>query len=161
MGVSFDNASFRLQVSYMNAFSSVIWADFLSAIPILKKLEDSKQLKIIKLVGAIYSVTLLSVGYWVSLMSGVIEAVMLVISAFSGQIIGIFSLAILVPCANWKGTSIGMTVSFAMIMWMTIGRLVVGGNENFLPTSVEGCDNATVALVSQLVQYSDTAKYVN
>lgn len=44
----------------------------------------------------------MGISFGVGLLSGVIESSMLVTSATSGPLLGVFVLAMLIPCCNWK-----------------------------------------------------------
>lgn len=44
----------------------------------------------------------MGISFGVGLLSGVIESSMLVTSATSGPLLGVFILAMLIPCCNWK-----------------------------------------------------------
>lgn len=77
------------------------------------------------------------------MLPGVIESSMLMTSATSGPLLGVFLLAMLVPCANWKGAAIGMVVSHLTSMWLTFGHLSVRIRAESLPLSIDGCTNDT------------------
>lgn len=130
-------------ISGINAFATVIWEDFVSALPTFQNLEDQKQMRLIKVIGIFVATIMMLLAFLVSLLTGIVEAAMLITSATSGQLIGIFLLALLVPAANWKGTTIGFCISLIISIWLTIGHLAIGAPQNFYPTSVEGCDNST------------------
>jgi len=86
--------------------ATVTWEDFLSHLPQFKGMTDKQQLAIIKTVGSIYGVLVMGVAFSVGLLSGVIESSMLMTSATSGPLLGVFLLAILAPMANWKVCSL-------------------------------------------------------
>lgn len=96
----FEN--FSISVSNLNSLATVTWEDFLSQAPAFKNIKDRQQLVIIKILGAIYGVIIMGVSFGVGLLSGVIESSMLMTSATSGPLLGVFVLAMLVPCATNK-----------------------------------------------------------
>ena len=84
---------------------------------------------------------IMGMAFMVSLFSGVIESSMIVTSATSGPLLGIFLLAMFVPCANWKGAASGMISAHCIILWITIGSLSVQRPDDVLKPSIDGCDN--------------------
>ncbi|XP_063989172.1 sodium-coupled monocarboxylate transporter 1 [Diachasmimorpha longicaudata] len=137
------NSALTLAVSNLNSLATVTFEDFLSQIPALSNLKDRQQLQLIKLLGVIYGILIIGASFLVGMLPGVIESSMLMTSATSGPLLGVFLLAMLVPCANWKGAAIGMVVSHLTSMWLTFGHLTVTDGAKALPLSIEGCMNDT------------------
>nr|XP_029716150.1 sodium-coupled monocarboxylate transporter 1 isoform X2 [Aedes albopictus] len=134
------NGALTLNISNINSLATVTWEDFLSLLPGFRKKTDSYQLTVIKLVGTIYAILILGVGFLVGLLSGVIESSVLVLSATSGPLLGVFILAMFVPFANWKGAALGMLVSHGVTVWIVTGRMMyVEVYDSLLSTSIEGC----------------------
>lgn len=134
------NGALTLNISNINSLATVTWEDFLSLVPALRKKSDTHQLNVIKLVGTVYAVVIMGVGFIVGLLSGVIESSMLIISATSGPLLGVFVLAMFIPFANWKGAALGMLASHLSILWIVVGRLIESNvSEPLLDTSIEGC----------------------
>jgi len=77
------------------------------------------------------------------MLSGVIESSMLMTSATSGPLLGVFLLAMLIPCANWKGAAAGIIFSHVTTMWITFGHFTLGTVVEMLPLSTENCHNET------------------
>ena len=137
------NSSLTITVSILNSLATVTFEDFLSQIPAMRDLKDTQQLKIIKLLGIFYGFLVIGVSFLVGMLSGVIESSMLMTSATSGPLLGVFVLAMLVPCANWKGASAGMIFSHVTTLWLTFGRLSLDIPTESLPLSTDGCQNDT------------------
>ncbi|KAM7364289.1 sodium-coupled monocarboxylate transporter 1 isoform 2-T14 [Cochliomyia hominivorax] len=139
------NGALCMMVSNLNSLATVISEDFLTLIPKFKNLPDKQQLNIIKMVTVICGIIIMGVAFCVGLLSGVIESSMMAFSATSGPLLGCFILAMLVPIANWKGTSAGMISACVTILWIIAGSSTVDKTEfnKFLPTSTEGCSNFT------------------
>ncbi|XP_058467270.1 sodium-coupled monocarboxylate transporter 1-like [Malaya genurostris] len=134
------NGALTFNISTLNSLATVTWEDFLSILPSMRKKSDSFQLTVIKIVGSVYAIIIMGVGFLVGLLSGVIESTVLVLSATSGPLLGVFILAMFVPFANWKGAALGMIVSHAVTMWIVAGRMMyVEYSDSLLSTSVEGC----------------------
>lgn len=127
--------------------------------PTFAAYEDTKILRIIKVLGSLIAILMLVVASLVGFIKGIIECSMILISATSGQLVGCFFLAMLVPGANWIGTSIGMVVSLIITLWITIGNIVIRQDDSFLPTSVEGCANSTIINDIKMANASDEISF--
>ncbi|KAI8130172.1 Sodium/iodide cotransporter [Lucilia cuprina] len=139
------NGALCMMVSNLNSLATVISEDFLTLLPKFKNLPDNQQLNVIKTVTVICGIIIMGVAFCVGLFSGVIESSMMAFSATSGPLLGCFILAMLVPIANWKGTSAGMISACAIVLWIVTGSATVdnSASNQFLPTSTEGCSNFT------------------
>lgn len=137
------NSALTLAVSNLNSLATVTFEDFLGQIPSLRNLKDKQQLNFIKLISVIYGVLIIGVSFLVAMLSGVIESSMLMTSATSGPLLGVFLLAMLVPCANWKGAVAGMIFSHITTLWITFGHLTLSNTVETLPLSTENCQNDT------------------
>lgn len=138
------NSALTIAVSNLNSLATVTFEDFLSQIPAFKDLKDTQQLRTIKIIAVVYGFLIIGCSFLVGMLSGVIESSMLMTSATSGPLLGVFVLAMLVPCANWKGASAGMIFSHITTIWITFGRLsVIHPVDETLPLSVDGCNNDT------------------
>lgn len=146
---SLFNGALSFLVSNVNSLSTVTWEDFVSAAPAFKGISDKQQLMIIKIIGIIYSLTIMCLSLTVGLVGGVVEGSLLVTSATSGALLGVFLLAAIFPVANGKGALSGMLMAHFITAWMATGRLLyVNDNVAMLPLSVEKCRNATLSVTS-------------
>lgn len=137
------NSALTLAVSNLNSLATVTFEDFLSHIPAMSDLKDKHQLYAIKIIGVIYGLLIIGISFLVAMLSGVIESSMLMTSATSGPLLGVFLLAMLIPCANWKGAAAGMIFSHVTTMWITFGHLSLGTVIDMLPLSADNCHNET------------------
>ncbi|XP_067619577.1 sodium-coupled monocarboxylate transporter 1 [Eurosta solidaginis] len=139
------NGALCMMVSNLNSLATVCWEDFVSQLPQFKGLNDKQQLFILKIITVICGLIIMGVAFGVGLLSGVIESSLMAFSATSGPLLGCFILAMLVPIANWKGTSAGMISACVFIFWIIGGSATLDktGQNLFLPTSTEGCTNIT------------------
>ncbi|KAB0794839.1 hypothetical protein PPYR_11678 [Photinus pyralis] len=137
------NGALSLNVSNLNSLATVTFEDFLKPIPRLKAMKDIHQLYVIKAIGVVYGFVIMGISFGVGLLSGVIESSMLVTSATSGPLLGVFFLAMLVPCCNWKGAAIGMITSHILTLWITFGGLTIDKPIVVMPLSTEGCNNSS------------------
>ena len=137
------NSALTLAVSNLQSLATVTFEDFLSQMPTFSNLKDTRQLYLIKVIGLIYGLLIIGISFLVGMLPGVIESSMLMTSATSGPLLGVFVLAMLVPCANWKGASAGMIFSHITTLWLTFGRLMLNLPVENLPLSVDSCSNDT------------------
>ncbi|KAJ0170986.1 hypothetical protein K1T71_013758 [Dendrolimus kikuchii] len=142
---SLFNGALSFLVSNVNSLATVTWEDFVSAAPMFKGTTDKQQLRIIKIIGVIYAVMIMCLSLAVGIVGGVVEGSLLVTSATSGALLGVFVLAALCPIANGTGALWGMIASHVLTTWMAAGRLLyINKGIAMLPTSVEGCVNSTL-----------------
>jgi hypothetical protein len=67
------NSALILNVSNLNSLATVTWEDFFAHRSQFKGMSDNKQLRIIKLIGTVYGLMIMGMGFLVGLLSGVIE----------------------------------------------------------------------------------------
>lgn len=129
---------FSMTVSNLNSLAAVTWEDFLLSIGFFRKMNEKRQVFAIKILGVMYAVVTILMAYIISKFSGIIEGAMTVSSAVSGPLVGVFTLAMLVPSANWKGASVGMIVAHIVCITIASGKLFVESPPpQFLNTSIE------------------------
>jgi len=126
-----------MMVSNLNSLATVIWEDFVSQFPKFKGLSDKQQLGILKIISVICGLIIMCVAFGVGFLAGVIESSLLVFSATSGPLLGCFILAMMVPIANWKGTSAGMVTATAFVLWIIGGGMTVTKSNPMLPTNTD------------------------
>lgn len=155
------NSALTLAVSNLNSLATVTFEDFLIHIPALKDMKDTQQLRVIRIIGVIYGLVIIGMSFLVAMLSGVIESSMLMTSATSGPLLGVFILAMLIPCANWKGAAAGMIFSHVTTLWITFGHLSLGTVIDTLPLSTEKCSNETFSsLVTRPISIEDYVQNV-
>ncbi|KAL1449600.1 hypothetical protein WDU94_002091 [Cyamophila willieti] len=111
---------------------------------LVSNLNSMASLVVIKMCGVACGVIVMGMAFVVAHLSGVIEASQLMTSATTGPLLGVFILAMFFPSANWKGAVAGMIVSHVVILWITIGGLLVEKPPiDYLTTSTDGCTNTT------------------
>ncbi|KAJ8715529.1 hypothetical protein PYW07_010011 [Mythimna separata] len=146
---SLFNGALSFLVSNVNSLSTVTWEDFVSFAPAFKGISDKQQLTVIKIIGVIYALIIMCLSLCVGIVGGVVEGSLLVTSATSGALLGVFILAALCPVANGKGALWGMIASHVVTTWMAAGRLLyVNKGVAMLPMSTEQCPNATLSTMT-------------
>ncbi|XP_049823231.1 sodium-coupled monocarboxylate transporter 1 [Aethina tumida] len=141
---SLFNGALSLNVSNLNSLATVTFEDFVRPIPCFKGMKDSHQLWAIKIISVILGLVIMCMAFGVGLLDGVIESSMLVTSATSGPLLGVFIMALLIPCANWKGASAGVISGHIVTLWITFGGLTVTKPPaTLLPLNTSGCSNTS------------------
>ncbi|XP_013147978.1 PREDICTED: sodium-coupled monocarboxylate transporter 2 [Papilio polytes] len=144
---SLFNGALSFLVSNINSLATVTWEDFVSAARPFKGISDKQQLTIIKIIAIIYAILIMCLSLCVGMVGGVVEGSLLVTSATSGALLGVFLLAAMFPVANGKGAICGMIASHVITTWMAAGRLLyVNDKVEMLPLSVEKCPNETISV---------------
>lgn len=134
-------------------------------------MKDVNQLRTIKFIGVVYGIIIMIIAFGVGHLDGVIESSMLLTSATSGPLLGVFLMALLIPCANWKvrisncrnnflqkiqnrqneiyeiyvqGASIGVITGHLITLWITFGGLTIEKPPSkILPLTTDGCTNSS------------------
>ncbi|XP_050306716.1 sodium-coupled monocarboxylate transporter 1 [Anthonomus grandis grandis] len=141
---SLFNGALSLNVSNLNSLATVAFEDFIQPLPVSKGLKDLDQLRCIKIVGVIFALVIMGIAFGIGMLEGVIESSLLVTSATSGPLLGVFIMAMLIPCANWKGASFGVIFGHVIILWITFGGLTVEKPPIVpLPLNTDGCTNTS------------------
>ncbi|CAH0555789.1 unnamed protein product [Brassicogethes aeneus] len=141
---SLFNGALSLNVSNLNSLATVTFEDFVRPIPCFKGMKDSHQLFSIKIISVVYGLVIMGISFGVGLLDGVIESSMLVTSATSGPLLGVFLMALLIPCANWKGASAGVITGHIVTLWITFGGLTITKPPaKMLELNVTGCSNSS------------------
>ncbi|ENN80491.1 hypothetical protein YQE_03095, partial [Dendroctonus ponderosae] len=141
---SLFNGALSLNVSNLNSLATVAFEDFVRPLPCLKGMNDSRQLWSIKFIGVVFALIIMGISFGIGLLEGVIESSMLVTSATSGPLLGVFIMALVIPVANWKGASAGVIMGHIIILWITFGGLTVDKPPaKSLPLNIDGCSNSS------------------
>ncbi|XP_050535997.1 sodium-coupled monocarboxylate transporter 2 isoform X2 [Daktulosphaira vitifoliae] len=140
---SLFNSGLSIFVSNLNSVSTVAWEDFVSQIPIFKRISETKQLWCIKAISCICGLCVMGIAFLVAQSSGVIDASQLMTSATSGPLLGVFILAMFFPSTNWKGAATGMIASHLTTLLIVCGAFTIPKNVVYKPTHIDGCTNMT------------------
>lgn len=73
-----------------------------------------------------------------NIQTGWIDITNRILSSTTGPLLGVFSLALLVPGANWKGALIGIFCSYSLIFGLTLGNWGIIPPNN-VTLSIENC----------------------
>ncbi|XP_051974557.1 sodium-coupled monocarboxylate transporter 1 [Xyrauchen texanus] len=94
-----------------------------------------------------YGVVCIGMAGLASLMGGMLQAAISIVGVIGGPLLGLFSLAVLFPCANSKGGLAGLLAGLALSLWVCIGAQVyhpLPENNRPLALATHSC-NVTMA----------------
>ncbi|TRY90855.1 hypothetical protein DNTS_020879 [Danionella cerebrum] len=126
--------------SSVNALAAVTIADLMQ--PYLN-LSEGQLSYASKGMSLFYGAVCIGMAGLASLMGGMLQAAISIVGVVGGPLLGLFSLAILFPCANSKGGLSGLLSGLGMSLWVCIGAQIYPPRpENSRPLKLDthGCN---------------------
>ncbi|XP_073672377.1 sodium-coupled monocarboxylate transporter 1 [Paramisgurnus dabryanus] len=126
--------------SSVNALAAVTIADLMQ--PYLC-LSDKQLSWASKAMSLFYGVVCIAMAGLASLMGGMLQAAISIVGVIGGPLLGLFSLAVLFPCANSKGGLAGLVSGLALSLWVCIGAQIYDPLPEYskpLDLSTHGCN---------------------
>ncbi|KAI7792185.1 putative sodium-coupled monocarboxylate transporter 1, partial [Triplophysa rosa] len=126
--------------SSVNALAAVTITDLMR--PYLS-LSDKQLSWASKGMSLFYGVVCIGMAGLASLMGGMLQAAISIVGVIGGPLLGLFSLAVLFPCANSKGGLAGLLCGLALSLWVCIGAQIyhpLPENNRPLDLSTHGCN---------------------
>ncbi|XP_072046245.1 sodium-coupled monocarboxylate transporter 1-like [Amphiura filiformis] len=138
--------------SGLNALAAVTTEDFVKSI--WKNLSENRMTWISKGVVLLYGLFAIFLTYVVSLLGGsVLTITISLFGMIGGPLLGIFSLGMFFPWANWKGAVSGIICGLTFTCWIGIGGIIWPPTHYKPPLTTDGCDfNMTTAAMTTIVQ---------
>nr|XP_009860889.2 sodium-coupled monocarboxylate transporter 1-like [Ciona intestinalis] len=130
--------------SGINAVSGLVLADFL--LPCFPRLREKTQLNISKLLGFVVGGIVTTLAFLTEAIgSTIIQLAVTAGGAFSGPLLGVYTMAIFFPWINALGAIFGMTIGFGFSMWVTIAGTMYQDptKKRVLPLNADQCMVAT------------------
>ncbi|XP_072128819.1 sodium-coupled monocarboxylate transporter 2 isoform X2 [Mobula birostris] len=106
----------------INALATVTYEDLIKQC--FPNLSDKMSTWISKGLCIVFGVLCTSMAVAASLMGGIIQAAASIHGMCGGPMLGLFSLGILFPCANWIGAFGGLVVGLFLSFWPAIGGFI-------------------------------------
>ena len=138
-----DSAALSTISASMNSLACVTITDFVK--PGLKyfwnKTLSEKKLGIVtKVLALAFGLVGIGIAYACDYLSGqVLQFTLSIFGLLGGPILGVLSLGMFVPYANWIGALVGMIVSISINLWIGIGA-ILNTVATAKPISISGCD---------------------
>ncbi|XP_029647687.1 sodium-coupled monocarboxylate transporter 2 [Octopus sinensis] len=149
----------------MNSMSAVILQDFLRPI-CLRNVSEKTATRTTRLVAVFLGLLCLVVTYGASQLGGILQASLSLYGTLSAPILGLYSLGMLVPWANYWGAYAGLFCSIGLMSWISVGQYVSKLPREHSPFHIHGCNwnrtwtNQTL-LTSDTLTFSDLQGYQN
>ncbi|XP_072905820.1 sodium-coupled monocarboxylate transporter 2 isoform X1 [Hemitrygon akajei] len=124
----------------INALATVTYEDFIKQC--FPNVSDKMSTWISKGLCIVFGVVCTSMAVAASLMGGISQAALSIHGMCGGPMLGLFSLGILFPCANWIGAFGGLAVGIFLSFWPAIGGFVYPASASrtlSLHLSTNGC----------------------
>ncbi|XP_077969460.1 sodium-coupled monocarboxylate transporter 1-like [Styela clava] len=130
--------------SGINALSSLLVMDFI--LPKFPNLTAGRKLLISKTASLFFGGLVMLLAYFLSLsQSNVMQAVSSIIGFFGGPILGLFTIGILMPWIDYKGSFGGLLLGLACTGWIGISAMVYSADTaTALPLSTQACNITTL-----------------
>uniref|UniRef100_A0A8C8ST99 Solute carrier family 5 member 12 n=1 Tax=Pelusios castaneus TaxID=367368 RepID=A0A8C8ST99_9SAUR len=106
----------------INALATVTFEDFVKNC--FPNLSERKSTWVSKGLCIVFGVLCTSMAVAASLLGGVVQAALSIHGMCGGPMLGIFTLGIVFPCANWKGATGGLLTGIILAFWVAIGAFV-------------------------------------
>ncbi|XP_001373100.2 sodium-coupled monocarboxylate transporter 1-like [Monodelphis domestica] len=132
--------------SSINALAAVTIEDLVK--PHFRSLSEKTLSWLSKGTSVLYGALCIGMAALASLMGALLQAALSIFGMIGGPLLGLFSLGILVPCANSIGAFVGLFAGFAVSLWVGIGaQLYPPLPERTLPLSLvtDGCNTTSLA----------------
>ncbi|ELT92965.1 hypothetical protein CAPTEDRAFT_169293 [Capitella teleta] len=120
-------------------------------------LSEEKGARYSKVIAFGYGVIMMCLTVLASQMGAVLQAALALFGVIGGPILGIFSLGIFFPSANWKGCLAGLIVSFSIQAWVGLGATLVRPVYPKPFLSVAECFNSTIVYNATALLTNSTA----
>lgn len=142
------SGSLTSTISNLNSLTLVTYEDFVKYAPVVRDLNDVQKSRLMIIITISYGFLLAGGAFLVKSLSGVIESSLLVTAITAGPLLGVFLLAMLAPCANWKGAAAGMIASYVVTICMAVSRISLQLPVHNLPLSIAGCPNPSATPIA-------------
>ncbi|GAB1602027.1 sodium-coupled monocarboxylate transporter 1-like [Argonauta hians] len=137
----------------MNSMSAVILQDFLRPL-CLKNSSEKVVTRTTRMVAIFLGLLCLVVTYGASQLGGILQASLSLYGTLSAPILGLYSLGMLVPWANYWGAYAGLFSSIGLMSWISVGQYVTKLPRDHSPFHVYGCPwNRT--LINQTLTFTE------
>ncbi|CAH1790194.1 unnamed protein product [Owenia fusiformis] len=130
--------------SGLNSLSAVALTDLIRAYW-FKDMTEARATLVGKIVVITYGLVMIALTFVASQLGGVLQAALALFGMIGGPLLGLFSLGMFFPWANWKGAYAGLFTGLFLSFWIGIGAQVDKPVIPKLPVSTTGCPvlNAT------------------
>eukprot|EP00914_Ancora_sagittata_P013224 GHVO01025732.1.p1 GENE.GHVO01025732.1~~GHVO01025732.1.p1 ORF type:complete len:600 (+),score=30.66 GHVO01025732.1:284-2083(+) len=129
--------------SGLNSLAAVTIEDIIKS-AINPNISEGRAALYSKILAFVYGVIMMCLTVLASQMGAVLQAALALFGVIGGPILGIFTLGIFFPSANWKGCLSGLIVSFSIQAWIGLGATIIKPIYPKPFLSIAGCTNTTI-----------------
>lgn len=147
--------------SGLNSLAAVTLTDFVKPF-IAPNMSERKATNVSKILALVFGVICLGLTWVASLLGNILQAALSLFGMLGAPMLGLFTLGMIVPWANWKGAYVGTLVSLVMMLWIGIGAYITKPIFWRAPISVEGCNwNLTLGTDNSSIVSSTVSSIIN
>ena len=155
-------ASLSSVSSLINSLSLILWEDYFKLFSYFKRLDDSKSLRISKVISLSIGLFCTALAICISLLgTNLIQISVTAISAANGSILGVFLMGYSFSSANKYGALLGSLAGFLCGIWLATGAYILKPAYNKLAVSTAGCTNTTFSNATSNTFYGPNSEAVN
>ncbi|XP_013398155.1 sodium-coupled monocarboxylate transporter 1 [Lingula anatina] len=138
----------------LNSLATVFTVDIFEQF-CCKKIPDSKATIVSKVLSVTFGCIMIGMTYIASLLGGVLQAFIALFGMVGGPQLGLFSLGIFFPWANWKGAISGLISGLLLTFWIGVGAQVYKPILWTAPVSTAGCIAANATNLTLTDNFTD------
>jgi len=144
--------------SGLNSLAAIILEDFVRPF-CCTNMDDARATKVSKILAVVFGLICFALVFVAAQLGNVLQAALSIFGMIGGPLLGVFTLGIFFPWANYKGAAVGVISSLALMFWIGIGTQMAKAN-GYLgvpakPYSTEGCFNFTAPMNANSSMISD------
>lgn len=127
--------------SNLSSLSAITWEDILK--PFFKLQSEQTKARITRCIVFLYGALGVGMTFLVRNLKGtVLQASLSFMGSASGALNGIVILGAFFPCCNWMGAVAGSLISYAIMLWINIGKYSVIGSPETLEFPDSNCSTS-------------------
>ncbi|XP_013380728.1 sodium-coupled monocarboxylate transporter 1-like [Lingula anatina] len=127
-----------------------------------KEMPDSRATFTSKIMSVVFGCIVIGLTFVASQLGGVLQAALALFGMIGGPLLGVFTLGVLFPWANWKGAIAGLVTSLLFTFWIGIGAQIYKPAVWKAPVSIEGCNplNETLTNVTTSTAIASSVAFI-
>ncbi|XP_052782160.1 sodium-dependent multivitamin transporter-like [Mya arenaria] len=124
--------------SGLNSLSAVTLTDIIR--PVFPDMSEKRATNISKIIALLYGVLCLALTYVASKLGNILQAALSLFGMLGAPMLGLFTLGMIYPWANYKGAYAGTLTSLVVMLWIGGGAYITKPSSWRPPISTEGCN---------------------
>lgn len=124
--------------SGLNSLSAVALTDIIR--PMFPEISERRATNISKIIALVYGALCLGLTYVASQLGNILQAALSLFGMLGAPMLGLFTLGMVFPWANYKGAYAGTLASLVMMLWIGVGAYITKPIAWKAPISLQGCN---------------------